>query len=189
MARKDSKKITSPHKKKLLILLRAAGLFALSRSNRKNLYRLSKIPKELREVNVKYLQRLVNEFYQDRLVDIVEHQNGEISMTLSDKGERVVLRFDIDDINMPKPKEWGGSWTIVFFDIPEKNRAARDALRDKLKEIGFYELQKSALIYPYPCVDQINFIVEFFEVRPHVRYGELRNLSNEAELKLHFGLH
>ena len=43
-------------------------------------------------------------------------------------------------------KEWDGKYRIVFFDIPEKDRAARDLLRAKLKEIGFVGWQKSVWI-------------------------------------------
>ena len=55
-----------------------------------------------------------------------------------------------------------GEWRIVIFDIPEKFKKAREALRMKLKELGFLELQKSVFIFPYECEDEINFIVEVF---------------------------
>jgi len=45
-------------------------------------------------------------------------------------------------------KPWDKKWRLVVFDIPEKNRLARDALRKKLKELGFAPLQRSTWISP-----------------------------------------
>lgn len=83
---------------------------------------------------------------------------------------------------------WDKKWRVVFFDIPEKRRAERNVLRDKLKELEFREIQKSVFIHPYPCFDEIDFVVEYFQLRNLVRYGEMVNLSNEAELRLKFQL-
>ena len=52
-----------------------------------------------------------------------------------------------------------------YFDIPEKLKRAREVLRDKLKDIGFIELQKSVFAHPFECEDEINFIVEVFQIR------------------------
>jgi DNA-binding transcriptional regulator PaaX len=77
---------------------------------------------------------------------------------------------------------------LVIYDIPHSKKAARDALRRKLRELGFFEWQKSVFIYPYPCREQIDFIIEFFDIRPYVRQADIINPTNEAELLLHFGL-
>ena len=46
----------------------------------------------------------------------------------------------------------------------------------KLKELGFLELQKSVLVLPYECEDEINFIMEVFLIRPFVRGLSGQNL-------------
>ena len=48
------------------------------------------------------------------------------------------------------------------FDIPERFKKQGEALRNKLRELGFAKLQESVFIYPYECEDEINFIVEVF---------------------------
>jgi len=58
-----------------------------------------------------------------------------------------------------------------------------------LKDIGFREIQKSVFVHPFPCLDEINFITEYFQLRNLVRYGEIVNISNEEELKLKFKLY
>jgi len=91
-------------------------------------------------------------------------------------------------MRIERPKHWDHLWRMVIFDIPEHKRIARDVLRDKLHELGFYQLQRSALILPYPCKEEIDFLVELFEVRSYVYYMELHSISNEARLKLAFKL-
>ena len=51
-----------------------------------------------------------------------------------------------DYLKIDKPKIWDKKWRIVVFDIPEKQRGARDSLRTYLKKLDFYELQKSIFI-------------------------------------------
>jgi len=77
-------------------------------------------------------------------------------------------------MEIKKTSQWDRKWRIVFFDIPEKHRRARDALREKLKEIGFREFQQSVFIQPYPCTDEINFLVD--------------KITNEPELLIRFKL-
>ncbi|MBI2097443.1 MAG: hypothetical protein HYT46_00700 [Candidatus Vogelbacteria bacterium] len=188
MKRKTLKKFRSVLKKKLLYLLYAGSVIALSRSSRQRGYVILSIPRMWRKLNRSRLYRIIKEFRRDRLVDYQEDKDGIITVVLTEAGKKRTLAYDVDQIEINKPRRWDGSWHLVFSDIPEKKRAARDALRHKLRELGFHQWQKSVFVYPYPCRDQIDFIVEFFELRPYVRYGELFDPTNEAELKLHFGL-
>lgn len=57
-------------------------------------------------------------------------------------------------------KEWDGKYRLVFFDIPEKNRAVRDLLRSKLKKLGFVGWQKSVWV---GRKDVTNELRRFFE--------------------------
>ena len=94
----------------------------------------------------------------------------------------------MDDIKIKKPKKWDKQWRIVIFDIPEKFKGAREALREKLKELGFVELQKSVFAYPFECEDEINFIVEVFQIRPFVRLVKAGSFTNEEQFKIKFNL-
>lgn len=46
-------------------------------------------------------------------------------------------------------KPWDGRWRIVIFDIPEKKRFLRDALREKLLLLGFGKWQESVYLNPH----------------------------------------
>jgi hypothetical protein len=181
--------IRSPIKKKILILLAGGVALGLARNPRSQKYMFKQIHRELKEVDRRYLMKIINEFKRDRLVDYREKGNGNVEIILSEKGRKKVLEFDIDKIKIIKPICWDKKWRVVFFDIPEKRRAERNVLREKLTELGFKELQKSVFVHPYPCLDEINFITEYFQLRNLVRYGEMINISNEEEFRLKFKLY
>ncbi len=185
---KEGQKIISPVKQKILSILKIGLSVGMTRSVNKQIFLLKKLPKELSSIDRRYLYQVLNEFRYNRLVEYKEIANGQIKMILSEQGRKKVLQFDIDELEIKKLKEWDGKWRLVIFDVPEKIRKGRDTLRDKLKDLGFFEWQKSAWIIPYPCRDQIDFVVEFFELRNYVRYGELTSPTNEVELKLRFDL-
>ena len=130
----------------------------------------------------------MREFNQDKLIDWQENNDGTISVVLTEKGKQTASRFDPDNLSIPQPNHWDKKWRVIIYDIPDNKKAARDALRRKLYELSFKEWQKSVFIHPYPCDQQIDFVIEFFDVRPYVRRGLMTNITNEAEIKLHFGL-
>jgi len=146
------------------------------------------IPLEFNKIDRRVLQRIIREFHRDRLVDFKEDGDNGVRIILTEQGVKKALRYNIDAIFIEEPKKWDGKWRIVVFDIPEKMKKAREALRDKLRKLGFYQLQKSVFVFPFACHDEINFIVEFFELRSNVRIMTVLDITNEAELKLHFGL-
>lgn len=188
MKNKD-KKIFGPIKKKVILLLLGGIALGLARNPRSQSYIFKKIKKEWKEINKNYLYRIVREFRESRLIDFREKSKGEVEIILTEKGRIIALSFNIDNLKIKKQIKWDGRWRMVFFDIPEKRRSERNILREKLKELGFYEIQKSVFIHPYPCLDEVNFITEYYNMRNLVRYGEVVNISNEAELRLKFGLY
>ena len=183
------KRIYGPTKQKILLLLATGLALGLQKTTiGQQVKIIQQAVKEWSWINRHYLSRCLREFRDDRLVEYDENDDGNIKIVLSEQGEKRVLQFKIDQLILPKLKHWDDHWRIVLYDIPEKNKPAREALREKLKELGFYEWQKSVFIFPFPCRDEIDFLIEFFEIRSYVRYAELSNPTNEAELKLHFEL-
>ena len=53
-------------------------------------------------------------------------------------------------------KRWDGRWRIVIFDILEKKRKTREALRKKLLSLGFGMWQRSVYITPHDVQEEIN---------------------------------
>ena len=109
-------------------------------------------------------------------------------LTLSENGRKKVLQFNVDRMAIRKPRRWDGYWRIVLFDIPEKRRLGREALRSKLKQLGFHQLQKSCFIHPFECKSEIDFVSELFEVSPYVNFVVAKEIEGQPLLQKVFGL-
>lgn len=115
---------------------------------------------------------------RDRLVDLREE--GSFSkIKITEKGKEKVLRYDLDNLEIKKPKKWDKIWRIVTFDIPESKKAVRNALRSKLKDLGFHPLHKSVFICPYACLNEVQFIEEIFKVGPYVNFIEAKRIEGD----------
>lgn len=79
---------------------------------------------------------------------------GKVSYRLTSEG-RTKIKKEIPVLRFSN-KKWDGYWRIVIFDIPEKNKAIREALRRKLTSLGFASWQKSVYIIPHDINDEIN---------------------------------
>jgi DNA-binding transcriptional regulator PaaX len=172
--------------KKILLLLEAGIALSFAGTPNRQLKILEEIPKEWEKIDRAKLRRLVREFYKERLIDFQEENDGTAKIVITKEGRKSILRYKMDEMKIEPIMKWDGVWRLVMFDIPEKKKKAREALRAKLKELNFKELQKSIWVFPYPCENEINFIVEVIEIRPYVRYAEVKNITNEAELRLYF---
>ncbi|KKT21396.1 MAG: Transcriptional regulator, PaaX family [Parcubacteria group bacterium GW2011_GWB1_43_8] len=181
--------IKSETKEKIILLLASGVVLGLSRSPRNYFKVLKGAAKEWKEINRNKLVRIVREFYNDRLIDYKEDKDGSVKIILTKEGQKKALKFKLDEMEIKKPAKWDGEWRIVIFDIPERFKKAREALRMKLKDLGFLELQKSVLVLPYECEDEIDFIVEVFLIRPFVRFVRVKSFTNEEQLKIKFGLY
>lgn len=102
-------------------------------------------------------------------LDFVKEENGYSVYRLSEKGREKIKKFIFDEFFIKKPKEWDKKWRLVIFDIPESKNKARCALRRKLKDLGFYQCQKSAWVHPFPCLEEIEFLKDTFNIKPFVK--------------------
>ena len=120
-----------------------------------------------------------------RLIEITEN-DGQTTIRITENGRKRLLNYNFETMTVPAPKKWDGKWRIVGFDIPEKKKQAREALRNKMRELGFMVLQKSLFVLPYDCKKEIEFIGEFFGVNKHIVYAEASFISNQEYYKEQF---
>lgn len=104
------------------------------------------------------------------------------------KGEQRFRRSFIDEVVIKNPKKWDGKWRLVIYDLPIRFKKARNAFRWKLKDLGFFQFQKSAWIYPYPCEGEILFVADFYGVRNYIEILEINKVLSDKKLKAHFHL-
>ena len=178
----------SPAKMKILLLLQAGIALSFAGTLGKQFRILGELTKEWKDIDRQYLYRVVREFYVDRLVSMDDNGDGTMTAILTERGKKRALTFNFSRMKVKAPPVWNGLWHIVIFDIPEKYKWARLALRDKLLDLGFFQYQKSVYIHPFPCEDEVDFVAQFFEVGRYVRYGILKHITNESELLLRFNL-
>ncbi len=128
------------------------------------------------------LSKTVTKLWRKGLVEIRDTSSGS-EVKLTEKGQLTVLKFNLEDLKIETPNKWDGKWRIVFFDISEKHKKARNFLERKLKSLNFYSMQESVFIHPFPCDKQIKFIREIIGVPHDVKYGVLDMVENGEDLK------
>src|SRR3989344_3679849 len=172
----------SPTKQKVALLLLTGLTLGLSHSPRKQWQLVRTLPRAWRDIDRKVLRRMIREFEHGRLIDFRLSNDGSAIITLTELGRKYALRYKIDELAIPTSALWDKKWRMVVFDIPERKKRGREALRNKLSELGFLQLQKSVWIFPYPCKDIIDFVVEVFELRQYVQYFEAIAQPSDAKL-------
>lgn len=144
--------------------------------------------KEWQKINQRSLHEAIKKLYQSKMIDCKDNGDGITLLTISDNGKNRILKYNIENLKIKKPKRWDGLWRIVIFDIPESKKKARDAVSGKLKAIGMMPIQKSVFICPYNCKDEIDFITEIFEITPFVRFITANEIDIALDLKRKFGI-
>ena len=117
----------------------------------------------------KKLWRNFQNMKKGRSFEFVEESDGHDVFRITEEGQKKIRRVVLDELEVPSPKSWDGKWRLIIFDIPEKFKKARDAMRAKLLDMDFYQCQKSVWIHPFPCVEEIEFIKNVFDVKPFVK--------------------
>ena len=93
-------------------------------------------------MNGSRLYRIVGEFYNDRLIDYKEDKGGFVKIVLTKEGEKKALKFKLDEMEIKKPAKWDGEWRIVIFDIPERFKKAREALKNEIERTRIFRIAK-----------------------------------------------
>lgn len=133
------------------------------------------------------LRQVVKRLVKRKLISI-EEVNGESVVTLTENGKKEILRYNLQNLNIKKPEEWDGKWHVVIFDINEKKSRLRDILRGKMKTLGFFPLQKSVYVYPFPCEKEIAFLRQIYQIGKEVSVFSATALEEEDYLKRYFKL-
>ena len=98
-----------------------------------------------------------------------------------------MLRHALNQLKIKPQTIWDGIWRIVIFDIPNRHKWSRDALRGRLRIMGFYQLQKSVFVYPFPCDKEVAFIASLFNARSYLRLIKTDTIEHDDDLREFFG--
>jgi len=153
-----------------------------------NAVQIFKIFKGSKKYSKTQIRSAVNSIKSQKLIEYIIDKNGKTVVKITKKGKTKLRAFSIDLMEIKKPKKWDGKWRLAMFDIPMRFTKGREALRYHLKDLNFFQFQKSAWIYPYPCEDEIIFIADFFGVGKYVEILTVESILREERIKKYFSL-
>ena len=185
--RKDYRRL-GKLQKRLLLLFFGGLAFGLSQNFGKQLKVLREFDREWNNIPNQTINNAIASLYEARFIEKKKQENGTMEIIISKNGIHRALIENINIMKIKRPSKWDGYFWIVLFDIPEKRKRIRDTLRFHLKKMEFYELQKSVFVLPFPCVKEIKFIAEYYNIRKHIRIIEARSIDHEKEIMNHFKL-
>lgn len=171
-------------KEKILLLLLGGLAFGCAYTSRRQNMVLKTIAGEWKKFDKKELREGIRDLCRYDFIN-KDNKGGFINLGLTKKGKLKALNIQLENIKNKKEK-WDGKWRMIAFDIPEKYKAERDALRHRLRAIGFRELQKSIFVTPVNCGKEMAAFIEFFELQKYVRFCILEFIDNENLLKKSF---
>ena len=177
---------------KEILFVAAAGPTLLSALTAPKVVQLLKLPFKLRQdwdkIDRHLIYNAIRRLNQKRLVELIQ-KGDKLYIKITKSGNDLTKSFDYDDLVLSRPKKWDKKWRLVIFDIPEEKNKERRVFSKKLKDLGFYPLQKSNFIYPYDCQDEIDFVCEFLSINRYVNYCLVESLGKkEANLRQFFNL-
>lgn len=172
----------------VLSVLAVGGVLAIAAIAPNSLQMLKMFGIDKKRYKSQSVYKALKRMEKQNIIKVVKETDSKTTISITRDGKKKLVEYNIDDMEIKKPKIWDGKWRIISFDIPEKQKTAREALRTKLKDFDFYHLQKSLFACPFPCRDEIDFVSEIFKIRKHITYFETSNITNELAMKKYFNL-
>jgi DNA-binding transcriptional regulator PaaX len=173
---------------KVMLLLLGGLALGLNGSPRRHFQITKTLGQEWKKINNRALKRAIRSLYQSKLIGQKANKDGSVSIVLTKKGINKTVTFNLDNLQIKKMPAWDKKWRIILFDIPENEKMARDAFRTQLKNLGFFEFQKSVFVHCYNCEDEIDYLIEFYNIRKFVRFILADFIDTELQLRQYFGL-
>lgn len=133
------------------------------------------------------VQRLTQSFYYLKRTGQIEFSPNvsDLKVYLTNLGRKNLERIQIETLAVKRPARWNKRWWQVAADIPTKEyRSGADSLRQKLKQMNFYPLQRTLWFYPYDPREEVNYIVNYYQIEKFVTVMEVSRLDLDDEMKL-----
>jgi len=149
---------------------------------------INKNYKGKREMRPSELKKIFMKMKREQLVDYKEFSNGDVEIKILKKGIKKVLINNFDKIQFKIPKKWNKKFYVIIFDIPNSYKKQRDLFVNKLKQLNFYQLQKSVYVFLYPPQEIIDFLASILDIAPYIRILEASRIENEKEILSYFNV-
>ncbi len=110
----------------------------------------------------------------------------EHGLKLTKKAQQRIAQRDIDTLQTTVPEKWDNIWRIVVYDIPNSFTENRREIQRRLRFYGCFQLQRSVLITPFPCFEDIATLAARCNVEQYLTYFETTKLANDRPLIARF---
>lgn len=134
------------------------------------------------EKQIYYLKR-------QKYIELVP-QGSDYRVEVTRKGRKMLKKFKFDSLLVDTDgQKWNGNWWLVIADIPSKKfRYAANQFHNKLKQMYFYPLQRTAWAYPFDPRAEVDYVATYYKIEHFVTTMEIVNLekSDERVLLKHF---
>lgn len=134
----------------------------------------------------KWFQNEIANLKRRKYLEIQKNREGEFEINLTQLGEKRIIQKSLSEFQILKSDRWDGTWRVVIFDIPNRHKVAREGFRERLKIMGFYPVQESVFVFPYPCYEEFKFLTYIYSVGDYVRFIETDKIIYDDDLRKHF---
>lgn len=117
------------------------------------------------------LAKSLKRLRENGFIDFVDDKT--LTFRLTDSGKDKALWMKMKEVE----EKWDGKWRLVIWDIPEKRRTVRNILRNKLKQLGFQQFQKSVWGSKKDCTEILREFVKQVGVADWVMVIESDNID------------
>ena len=125
-------------------------------------------------------KKLLNELRRQGLVHISQFDD-EVSFTLTPAGIHRLQQSIVNELEIPRPKQWDKKWRVVTYDIPVRQSRQRQNFTSHLQNLGFFMLQRSLWIHPFPCFEQVEQLAGHYNVLRYCSLFEISKLKSHCQ--------
>lgn len=169
--------------KDILITVGVLGFVAVAAfaGNAVQLLKYTPLGNRKRKIRNYEINRNIRKLIDRGLINKKTSKNVEY-LEVTDKGKRLILRYELNSLASVKPKKWDKKYRVVIFDISEQRKKTRDQLRLILRSFGFVCLQHSVWVYPYNCEEIIELLKKYLDLKEEVLYMIADSIEDDGRL-------
>jgi len=142
--------------------------------------------KEWKKYNAGYLRQTLRRLENQKLIErsLID---GEEVLIITNKGKTKILHSALENTKI-KTGNWDGKWRIVIYDIEVAKKYDQERARKTFKQMGFYQMQRSVYLFPYPCSNEVEYIRSYFDLGKNIQYIIAQRIENDYPYREYFGL-
>ena len=134
-----------------------------------------------------YVKKTITKLNEKGFIEF-QKRNNQIFVNLTKEGKEELLKYQLKEAAIKKPRNWDEKWRVIIFDIKEQRKNTRDNLRRELMNLGFLKLQNSVWVHPYDCEEVVILLKSYFHLGKDVLYMTVEKIENDKWLRKEFKL-